>query len=312
MSQSRRITSLESYKSTQWSDFFRHTTGDLAAQYGKYHADYALDNWYNRQRDFFVMYLILGGQAHQIINGHPYAMTAGDVYLIPPGYIHGHHDAEHLEVEELYFRSAIFRGEDLKMLRSSPGFAPLLRAHSKASLTDCDFRLRLTPECFARARDWSQQIREELARHDTNSTLIARGMFFRLIGSLMRWSAEAEPTPRPSPLKDGQPVAAALRFCEENFHEPLLIPQLAARMFISPSHLYALFKAEVGVTPATYIRRLRLSHAQLLLRTTSQSSGDIAAACGFREVSQFSRAFRAAFGTTPREYRRAYFGTAAK
>jgi AraC-like DNA-binding protein len=88
-------------------------------------------------------------------------------------------------------------------------------------------------------------------------------------------------------------------------------------MFLSPGHFSELFSREVGMPPATYLRRLRLERAQTLLRTTALSATEIAQQSGFNDLAQLSRAFRTAFNTTPSAYRahsmRGYWmdGTAA-
>jgi AraC-like DNA-binding protein len=73
---------------------------------------------------------------------------------------------------------------------------------------------------------------------------------------------------------------------------------------ISRSALYRIFEGDGGV--ARYIRQVRLSLANVALRDPNlahQSIKSIAEAHGFPEPSDFSRAFRAAYGVAPRDVR---------
>jgi LacI family transcriptional regulator len=68
--------------------------------------------------------------------------------------------------------------------------------------------------------------------------------------------------------------------------------------------LYMEFKASVGGTPASHLRRLRLEEACRLLRETPASVTAISRACGFKETSPFVNFFRRQTGQTPTAYRK--------
>lgn len=72
---------------------------------------------------------------------------------------------------------------------------------------------------------------------------------------------------------------------------------------VSPAHLSRTLKAYCNQTPTAFINDLRLKQAALLLRTTTQEIIEIAAACGFANLSYFYRLFGRRFGTSPRAFR---------
>ncbi|MBB3142056.1 helix-turn-helix transcriptional regulator [Halomonas organivorans] len=81
------------------------------------------------------------------------------------------------------------------------------------------------------------------------------------------------------------------------------IEELATRMGYSSSQIRRRFRKRFGVSPGTYRDQLRLEKAARLLIHTPQNISHIAAVCGYRNHSAFSRAFQRYYGDTPRHYR---------
>jgi AraC family transcriptional regulator of arabinose operon len=82
------------------------------------------------------------------------------------------------------------------------------------------------------------------------------------------------------------------------------VAELAAAVYLSPSRLAHLFKAQTGQTIAEMARQLRLRQAARLLRHSSRSVQEVATEVGFLCPFHFSRRFRQCFGLSPRDYRR--------
>lgn len=103
------------------------------------------------------------------------------------------------------------------------------------------------------------------------------------------------------------PFRTAARYIEHHLSEESLSPDSVARACnMSRASLYRLFEPVGGVSH--YIRRTRLVGAAVALSST-QACGErveqIARRHGFSSESSFTRAFRAQFGMTPSEARRA-------
>jgi AraC family transcriptional regulator of arabinose operon len=81
------------------------------------------------------------------------------------------------------------------------------------------------------------------------------------------------------------------------------IKELARILGISEPHLRASFRAEVGFSLGTYLRRVRMARAASLLAGTDRSVGEIAQLCGYSSLYSFSRSFRDAMELSPRTYR---------
>lgn len=81
---------------------------------------------------------------------------------------------------------------------------------------------------------------------------------------------------------------------------------LAKSMNLSASRLRHLFKAEMGISPKQYVRKLKLQNARSLLEQTNYSIKEIGAQVGLHDESHFVRDFESAFGKTPSRYRETF------
>ena len=70
----------------------------------------------------------------------------------------------------------------------------------------------------------------------------------------------------------------------------------------SPWYSYRLFADLLHMTPAVYIRRLRLSKSALRLRDEKIKNIDVAFDTGYDSVDGYQRAFYKEFGCNPYEY----------
>ncbi|MDT3396625.1 helix-turn-helix transcriptional regulator [Streptomyces sp. B1866] len=95
-------------------------------------------------------------------------------------------------------------------------------------------------------------------------------------------------------------------YVRRRLHDPALDPRaIAAAHHISVSYLHRLFR-EQGLTVASWTRDERLEHARRDLADPGQVSVPVhrvAARWGLVHPAAFSRAFRAAYGLTPSDYR---------
>lgn len=91
-------------------------------------------------------------------------------------------------------------------------------------------------------------------------------------------------------------------FIDEHLHENIALADLAKASLYSPWYSYRLFIQWMNMTPADYIRRLRLSKSALKLRDECVRIVDVAYEFGFKSVDGYQRAFFREFGCNPKEY----------
>ena len=80
-------------------------------------------------------------------------------------------------------------------------------------------------------------------------------------------------------------------YIEQNGAEEISLSDLARASLFSPWYSYRLFRSYLGLTPAEYIRKCRLTEAAKRLRGGAVKVIDAALDAGFANVDTFTRAF---------------------
>lgn len=91
-------------------------------------------------------------------------------------------------------------------------------------------------------------------------------------------------------------------YIEKHLEEEITLAMLSNVSLFSPWHSYRLFREYLGLTPAEYIRKMRLSHSAMRLKQEKCSVTEAAYDSGFGSVDGYTRAFYREFGHRPGEY----------
>ena len=96
-------------------------------------------------------------------------------------------------------------------------------------------------------------------------------------------------------------VRIAMEYADEHAAEPITAPDLARAACVSMRALQVGFRDELGVSPGTYIRNVRLDRARqdLLARTEGVPISEIAHRWGFHHLGRFAEHYRRRFGCLP-------------
>ncbi len=121
----------------------------------------------------------------------------------------------------------------------------------------------------------------------------------RVLKSVGRLSPAIAPVP-PSTLAR---VTRTVRMIESHPESSLMLTALARHAGLSPYHFLRVFERLTGLTPHQYILRARLREAAARIAAEPARVLDVALDCGFGDVSNFNRSFRAEFGVSPRTFR---------
>lgn len=147
---------------------------------------------------------------------------------------------------------------------------------------------------------------EEQAFNDLQNQVIADALVKLVAAS---WGCEQVAMPTAAA---GTPLLGEIQtYMASNLTAAELSPQAVAAVHgVSVRHVHRLFST-AGTSFGEWLRNCRLDRCAADLRDRAHSQRsitDIAFAWGFNESAHFSRAFKAAYGKSPRQYRHAFFG----
>lgn len=145
-------------------------------------------------------------------------------------------------------------------------------------------------------------------RDDEDFTMPAADAVIGAIASLLEsamWEREEEASPGATPR-----MAEVRNLVLDRVDDPDLSPaSLAAALRVSRRTLYAWFE-KLGQSPYAFIQQVRLEQCRQSLGNPAERRKTITRIAfdhGFSDAAHFSRLFRQAYGTSPREYRERCF-----
>jgi len=98
-------------------------------------------------------------------------------------------------------------------------------------------------------------------------------------------------------------IRCAVDLITSNHDKPLGVPDLARAVGLSVSYFSHLFRDNVGVSPAKFLRDFRMREAEHLVKTTTLPVRAILESVGATDRSHFVRKFSRHYGLAPSRYR---------
>lgn len=111
------------------------------------------------------------------------------------------------------------------------------------------------------------------------------------------------PVPLAVPDRSVLEADALLAWLSANYQRELDLESTARAVGIHPRRIAPILKAATGRTFPAQVNHLRITEARRLLVESDRQVAEIAAAVGFADAKYFQRAFKAATGATPGEWR---------
>ena len=150
---------------------------------------------------------------------------------------------------------------------------------------------------------------QQMLREAENSDEFSADMIIAMLGQVLmlllrqaKSPAADKPKASNSLNSENQIIRRAQQYISDHLREKLSVPLVAKMVDVSPSYLTALFHKNLQISPAEYIRRLKLQESKQMIRENSMTFTEIAAALQYSTVHHFSRQFKEKFGITPTEY----------
>ena len=100
-------------------------------------------------------------------------------------------------------------------------------------------------------------------------------------------------------------VDYVVNYIAQNYHERIVMRDIADQMNISYDYFQHRFKEMRGESPRQFLLHTRIKEARRLLDINSLSCTEIAYRCGFSSAAQFTAIFKRETGLTPKAYLKA-------
>ena len=231
--------------------------------------------------DFYELEFVRSGSAANVINGMRFELSRGMMFLIRPTDVHCYEiePGEKISVCTVRFTSAML---DRRVVASLAGSSPLIADFSD----NFDFLNALLDETR----------REYLARGEFSDILFS-GVCERLAVMLCRKTSNIAPS------TVNRIASAATGLINLGYSGRLTVRSAANELGVSPNYLGKVFRENMSMTFADYLRRVRMTYALNRIINTEDTLQCIAFESGFSSQSVFTREFRKYHGKTPTEIR---------
>lgn len=250
--------------------------------------------------EYIEVGVVTQGNGVHCIDGNTVPCKSGDIYVVPPGISHEYFllcPGDELIVRKLLFKPQDwFHGE--AVLGGSKHYCYGV-FNDGGAVAYAMLNARMNEKINGIMDD----IESELSDKEEDWKTLVFTYLVWLLSYLSRYINRSVKNSYKK-TKDWEVASLAMKIVEEEFsdHE-ISLESVAARVFVSPSKLSRVFKAEVGQLFSEYLRDVRLNYAARLLKETELSVEQIFSRCGIYGISSFYRNFREAFGMTPQIYK---------
>lgn len=246
--------------------------------------------------DFYECYIHLQGAKYFGFENEIYLLEPNQLILIPPFHMHGLMTEDSLIYYErtyLYISGDILQQLGMQML----DLVGMLTENAKNQhfiFNLSQIQARTCANLMQEVQKNNQQ-RSSWDRFADFSNILP---FLRIIFETMQNSAHVQPTVSIQPV-----MQEILRYINEHFTEPMTLKDLSRFFGISMSTLSHDFFRYIHHSVYDYILYRRVMYAKQLMLEDDRLS-DICYWCGFRNYSNFLRAFQKISGVSPSEYRK--------
>jgi AraC-like DNA-binding protein len=103
--------------------------------------------------------------------------------------------------------------------------------------------------------------------------------------------------------RGNDPIEFGHHYILNRFRYASNLKQIAAVCGVTREYFAREFKLRYGQSPGLFLKKLRIEHAESLLRTTNVPIEEIAVASGFAATNAFSRRFKQQYGISPGAFR---------
>lgn len=245
--------------------------------------------------EFYLMHLVLSGKGVFTLEGQRYELEAGRTFLIEPGQLITY-ESDH--EEPWRYRWVAFKGEEAAELVAMAGFKT--SQGQIAALKDA-----------RKAGVLYHRIYSTLRKGFPSASLQASA-YLQLLMAEYSDSLRDQGSPDHAEQQNEQLHSQIIHYLSTQYTHPVSIEGMAESLGYSRAYLSRIFKQKTGMSPVSFLLKLRLDRAKLMLRERPELTVEqVAASVGLQDALYFSKQFRKQHGLSPTAYRKEMMGSPA-
>lgn len=268
---------------------------ELYVEYMKRSAPFTMED--DHYHDYYEIYYMLSGKRIYFIRDRTYSIEQGDLVFIRKHELH-----KTMQTGDSSHERLIIHFDDIMLARLAGKHADLLLTPFRQQ----SHIIRLPRQEQLAADQLMRRLLTEIRQQPDGYELFPPYAVTELLLIAARYTQQHELAPLHHTTPMHAKISEVIRYINAHFAEPLRLGGLAEHFFISPCYLSRMFKEMTGFTFSDYVILTRIKEAQRLLRETTGSITDIAAAVGFDNFSHFGKTFKKITRVSPRGYRKQY------
>lgn len=94
-----------------------------------------------------------------------------------------------------------------------------------------------------------------------------------------------------------------IRYVNQNYASPITLKEVSQTLHLTPNYISKLFVDNTGMGFKEYLTGVRIKNARDMLENTDKPIATVANDCGFTDSNYFSSAFKNVIGVPPKKYR---------
>lgn len=270
----------------------------------RYCYDDLTDISYHSHSGCFELAVITHGYGYHYLNGGVFEVTKGEAFLLDPDSYHSFYPIDAQNSSRLMVNNCVFRKDAFTALAGT--FPQMEEALSFFSGCPPEHPLHMNDHYLGRELSeycdftLSHLFKYYEGAHAGEHLVVQLAVAQIMLEAYRIFSASGF-------LKSGQEmnplVTEALNYLHQNWNDPnLSMEVLYKHLFVSKSHLCTLFRQALGITPISYLNRLRIKKACEMIRENPDTIEHIYTSVGYTRYSTFYVNFKNYTGFSTRDY----------